>query len=52
MGLIDTDEIMTKIIEDLDARIDNQLKILAGICKGPGSLSTVQADSRAKFRRI
>lgn len=31
MGLIDTDEIMTKIIEDLDARIDNQLKILAGI---------------------
>lgn len=26
-----TDETIAKIIEDLDARIDNQLKILAGI---------------------
>ena len=31
MRSIDTDEIIAKIIEDLDDRIDNQLKILAGI---------------------
>lgn len=31
MKLVNADEIIAKIIADLDARIDNQLKILAGI---------------------